>query len=537
LYQGGVVVTASPIATDIGLEILRRGGNAFDAAVAIGFALAVTYPQAGNIGGGGFALLYRADSGEIRSLDFRETAPAASRSDMYLDDNSEVIKRMSLLGAGATGVPGTVAGMYEIWKSFGSLSWYELLAPAINLADTGFIVDEYLAGQFSGYENELRIFDETESQFFRSGNIINSGDRLIQKELSQTLERITIDTLKGFYEGQTAGLIVETMEKYGGYITLDDLSNYRAVWREPLYFDFDSLQIYSMAPPSSGGLMMGMILGLIEPYDFALLNPQSPDYIHIFTEACRLAYAERAVHLGDPDYVENPVEELLHPAYLDSRRELIDLDHAGMSSDIGSGIAEISTESESTTHYSIVDEEGNAISLSYTINTAFGSKLVVGGAGFLLNNEMDDFSIKPGWANVYGLVGGKANEIAPGKRMLSSMSPTIVLKKGKPCLVLGTPGGSKIITAIAQAIIDYARFDLSASDIVKHPRFHHQWLPDTLFLEIGGFDINIKQDLISKGHNIKERYPYCEIEMIYIDDSGMKTGTADPRGGGKVAGY
>lgn len=536
-YQNGAVVTSSPIASEIGLNILKRGGNAFDAAVGVGFALAVCHPEAGNIGGGGFALIYESESGEIRALDFREKAPLAATANMYLDQDSNVIENSSLIGARACGVPGTVAGLYCLWKDYGSLDWYNLLEQAIMLADTGFIVDDYLANSLAYYTEDLKTFPETEAIFVPDDAAPASADRLVQKDLAATIQRIGLDSLKGFYSGKTADLIVETMTKYGGLIDHNDLLSYQAVWRAPLKFSFDSLEVYSMPPPSSGGVILGMILGLIEPYDFYQFTPKSAEYIHLFTEACRLAFAERAVHLADPDFIDNPVAAMLNPLYLDSRRELIDPYHAGNSMEIESGIPRNTHQSESTTHFSIVDRLGNVVSLTYTLNTMFGSHLVVGGAGFLLNSEMDDFSIKPGVPNVWGLTGGRANEIASGKRMLSSMSPTIVTAEGKPILALGSPGGSKIITTVAEAIINMTRFKLNVEQAVNQPRFHHQWFPDTLYLEQGGFDINIMQDLIAKGHIIKERSPYSELQIIYIDGNSMMTAAADPRRNGKACGY
>jgi len=536
-YKNGVVVTSSPIASKIGLEILKQGGNAFDAAVAIAFALAVTYPEAGNIGGGGFALTYNAVTDEIHALDFREKAPIGATVDMFLDSNGFAAENSSLLGSRSAGVPGTVAGLFSLWEKYGSLDWYQLLQPAYKLADTGFILDQYLASSITSFSKELKQFPETKSIFFPKNKTPKGGDRFIQKNLAATIQRIALDSLNGFYSGKTADLIVETMTKYDGLISHDDLSSYKPVWRRPVNFKFDSLDIYSMPPPSSGGVLLGMILKLLEPVDFSIFSPKSPEYIHHFAEACRLAYSERAAHLGDPDFVDNPIDVMLSDDFLDARRELIDENRAGLSIEIESGIPQNFLESESTTHFSIADKFGNLVSLTYTLNTEYGSKLVVGGAGFLLNNEMDDFSIKPGVANVYGLVGGRANEIVPGKRMLSSMTPTIALKNGKPALVLGSPGGSKIITTVAQALVNISRFGLSPEQIVNMPRFHHQWLPDSLYLEEGGFDINIKQALIAKGHNIKERSRYSELMIITINEDGMKTGAADPRRNGSVSGY
>jgi gamma-glutamyltranspeptidase/glutathione hydrolase len=536
-YQHGLVVTSSPIATAAGLNVLKEGGNAFDAAVAVGFALAVCYPRAGNIGGGGFALMYSAETGQVSALDFRETAPAKASRDMYLDNDGDVIPNASLIGAKAAGVPGAVAGLYEIFKRYGSLDWYSLLVPAIRLADTGFVVDGCMEQSLAQNSDILSLFPETRAVFAGNGTTPRSGDRFVQKNLAATLERIALDSTDGFYSGETADLIVSCMEKNGGLIDCDDLQGYRVEWREPIHFIFDSLDVYSMPPPSSGGVILGQILKLIEPYDFYRYSPDSPDYIHLFAEVCRLAYADRAAQLGDPDFTRNPIDELLDPAYLESRRPVINLEAAGNSRDIGSGLPERTEESESTTHFVVADEAGNIVSLTYTINADYGSKLVVEGAGFLLNNEMDDFSIKPGVPNLYGLVGGRANEIAPGKRMLSSMSPTIVMKKGRPILALGSAGGSKIITTVAEAIISCVRFDLSLKRAIEHPRFHHQWLPDTLYLERGGFDINIMQDLISRGHIIKERDPYSDLNAIRIDDNGLMTGAADPRRCGHVDGF
>jgi gamma-glutamyltranspeptidase/glutathione hydrolase len=536
-YENGVVATSSPIATDIGLNILKDGGNAIDAAVAIGFVLAVCRPEAGNIGGGGFALVFFGENNEVAALDFREKAPDKARADMYLDENGNVVANSSLIGARAAGVPGTVAGLFELWKRFGTWEWRRLLEPAIKLADTGFIIDEYLAKSLDKHNASLNIFPETKAVFAGNGNPFKSGDRFVQKDLASTLLRIANDSTDGFYSGQTADLIVQTMQRHGGLIDYSDLAAYRPAWRTPVRFYFDSLEVFCMPLPSSGGVVLGQILKLLEPYNFYKYNPDSPEYIHLFAEACRLAYADRASYLGDPDFIPNPTKALMDPSYIASRRKLINTEHAGSSQTLTGGIPGDNGGSESTTHFSIVDKMGNAVSLTYTINTRFGSRLVVGGAGFLLNNEMDDFSVKPSAPNYYGLVGGKANEIAPGKRMLSSMSPTIVMKEGSPFLVLGSPGGSKIITAVAQAIINFTRFGLNLKQTVKQPRFHHQWLPDTLYLEMGGFDINIIQDLISRGHNIKERNPYSDLQIIHIKNKKLMSGASDPRGNGIAKGY
>ncbi len=536
-YDTGMVASSSPIASEIGCQVLKDGGNAFDAAIAVGFALAVCHPQAGNIGGGGFALMYTADDGTVTALDFRETAPGDASADMYLDADGKVIKDASLLGARAAGVPGTVAGLYELWRQHGTRDWYDLLKPAINLADTGLIISDHLAEMLNAYKKDLAVFSETRAVFLPDGTPPNAGARLLQSDLALTLERIGLDSIDGFYSGHTSDLIVMAMKTHGGSITHDDLLQYAPVWRQPITFTFDSFTVYSMPPPSSGGVMIGEILKLLEPYDFYSYAPDNPEYMHLFVEACRLAYADRAVHLGDPAFVDNPIAMLLDSTYIDSRRKLIDRDRAGVSSEIGSGLPNRYYESESTTHFCVADSAGNVISLTYTINTAFGSKLVVDGGGFLLNNEMDDFAVKPGVANAYGLTGGTANAIAPGKRMLSSMSPTIVMKNDHPVLALGSPGGSKIITTVAQAIINFSRFDLRIGEIVARPRFHHQWMPDTLYLEQGEYDISVIQNLIGRGHLVKERDKYSDLQMIRITDEQLLVGASDPRGGGAVKAY
>jgi gamma-glutamyltranspeptidase/glutathione hydrolase len=527
----------SPLATSVGEKIFAGGGNAADVAVAVGFALAVVYPPAGNLGGGGFALIRDGSSDEITSLDFRETAPAASTEAMYLDSVGEVIPNASTRGARSAGVPGTVAGLHTLWKKHGSLPWADLIAPAIALADSGFVVDSALALEFADNDSDLFSFPETGAIFAHDGRIPQRGDSLIQRDLARSLRMIAKDGPSVFYEGEIATHIVECMERHGGLITADDLASYAPLWRAPLRFTFDSLEVVSMAPPSSGGLVMGEILKLLEPYDFSRWSPFSAEYIHLFCEAARLAYADRAKHLGDPAFYQIP-SGLLDSAYLAGRRSLINRDRAGVSDEISAGDPP-SYESSNTTHFSVADAKGNIVSLTYTLNESFGSFQVVPGAGFLLNNEMDDFSIKPGTANLYGLVGGEANKIAPGKRMLSSMSPTIVLNHGRPVLVLGSPGGSKIITAVAQAIIDFDRFGFSPDEIVRAPRFHHQWQPDLITLEKDSpqFSGDTRQTLERMGHTLTEKSPSTDLHMIAIGPSGLMCPVADWRRGGRVGGY
>jgi len=533
-YRQGVVVTVSPLASEIGKDVLMSGGNTFDAAVAVGFALAVTYPPAGNLGGGGFAVMRYDSTGEIGALDFRETAPIAASRGMFLDSAGEVIENLSTRGALASGVPGTVAGLHALWERYGTRPWQDLVTIAARLADSGFIVDRPLAEMFADYDSSLSAFEETRGAFLPNGEPPKQGERLIQPDLARTLYAIAADGPAGFYAGPTADSIVACMIKYGGLITHADLDGYRPVWRKPLHFTFDSLDVYSMPPPSSGGIIVGQILKLIEPFDFSQMTPRSPEFIHLFCEASRLAFADRSKHLGDPAFFDVP-SSLLDTDYLNERRKLISRDHAGNSADVQPGNPG-KYESDATTHFSICDQAGNMVAITYTLNESFGSGLTVGGAGFLLNNEMDDFAIRPGYANLYGLVGDEANCVEAGKRMLSSMSPTLVLRDNQPFLVLGSAGGSKIITTVAQTIINMTRFGMTPEAAVAAPRIHHQWLPDSLYLEEKGFDKATIQSLSAYGHQVRERPPYGDMELIQIDPIGMMTGAADPRRGGSVAG-
>lgn len=535
-YQNGAVASSAPIASDLGLKVLQDGGNAFDAAVAVGFALAVVHPEAGNIGGGGFALIRDGNTGEIKALDFREKAPQAAFETMYLDEQGNPLENASVLGAKASGVPGTVAGLYDLWEKYGSKDWEELISYAAALADTGFIVDDYLSSSLKRNRESLSIFDQTRDIFYPDGNPPAAGSKLYQEKLSKALYMIAAGGKKGFYESEIADSLVQTMVDNGGLITKEDLLSYQTTWRDPIKFSFDSFTVYSMPLPSSGGIVLGQILKLLEPYDFSLYTTSSPEYIHLFTEASKLAFADRAELLGDPDFVHVNSSYLLSEEYLDNRRALIKKDIATPSSEISSGLVAAPKESDQTTHFSIYDNSGNAVSITYTLNTSYGSKLMVNGFGILLNNEMDDFSIKPGVPNSYGLVGSEANKVEGGKRMLSSMSPTIVLKENKPFLVLGSPGGSKIITTVAKAILDICRFNLSPKETAALPRFHHQWLPDKLYLEKDRFDINQKQTLISFGQNVTEREPYSDLQLLLIDNN-LVTGASDPRNRGTVAGY
>lgn len=533
LWRQGAIATAAPIATDIGLQVLRNGGNAFDAAVAVGFVLSVVYPEAGNIGGGGFALIRNGATGDIRSLDFRETAPSAGSETMYLDEQGEVIEGLSTKGALAAGVPGTVAGLFELWEQHGSMPWQELVLLAVILADTGFIVDDYLSRSLSESRRELDSYESASAIYFPDGAIPQVGDRLIQPDLAATLFAISAEGRDGFYTGEIAKKIETSCLKHGGIITADDLGSYRAIWREPIHFKFDGYDIYSMPPPSSGGLMMGQILKLIEPLDRQSIEPGTAKYIHLFCEASKLAFADRSEHLGDPDFHKLP-NMLLDGIYLDERRQLIDIAKATQSIEIAPGQSPPG-ESEQTTHYSICDSDGNMVAVTYTLNSSYGSKLMVEGAGFLLNNEMDDFSIKPGFANIYGLIGGQANAIAPDKRMLSSMSPTLVLQQGEPFLALGSRGGSKIITTVAQALSELLCYGSTLEETVSRPRFHHQWLPDSLFLEENKFNDDLLRKLTYRGYDIRERTSWGDLQVVMIEN-GLFTAASDPRGGGVADG-
>ncbi len=529
VYEQGAIASASPIATKIGIDIIESGGNAIDAAIAVGFALAVVHPEAGNIGGGGFALVRQGEKNEIRALDFREKAPGAATETMYLDDDGAVIEQLSTVGAQAVGVPGTVAGLYSLWQEYGTMEWDALVLPAAQLADSGFIVDDYFHRSLTKYKERLSQFSETAELFFADGITPSVDDNFIQKDLAGTLYLIAAEGRDGFYTGSNADLIVAAMQKHGGLIDSADLADYTTKWRSPLHFEFDGFDFYSMPSPSSGGIVMGQILKLLEPFELSGSHIASGEFLHLFSEACRVAYADRAAHLGDPDYYDVP-ENLLDAKYISRRRELIDRDHATPSEDIHAG--NVGTkESNETTHYSVVDASGNMVAVTYTINSSFGSKLVVDGGGYFLNNEMDDFSVKSGVPNLYGLVGSEANKIEPGKRMLSSMAPTLVLKNNDPYLILGSKGGSQIISSLAAVILGMERFGLAPAEALAFPRFHHQWRPDRILLEEDSFNITVVQDLIRRGHDVEQDRTYSEIHLIKISD-GLMIPVCDPRSRG-----
>jgi len=528
-----MVVSAHPIASEIGKKILLKGGNAVDAAVAVQFALAVVYPVAGNIGGGGF-MIYRAADGEVASLDFREMAPIASSRDMYLDEKGDVIPGLSLNGHLASGIPGSVAGMFAAHERYGKLEIAELIQPAIEVARDGFAVTSLQADRLNNFKERFEK-NNLHRPVFVKDTPWKAGDQLVQTDLSQTLLRIALSGPAGFYRGKTAELIVAEMKKGGGIISLEDLDNYKIKWRRPLLMNYKNYTLTTMPPPSSGGACMAQILGILKEYDLSQYDFHSPEAIHLIAEAERRAYADRTEHLGDSDFYDVPLEELLDAEYIKSRGTNIDVTKASKSTDIFAG--EPRKESEETTHFSIVDKDGNAVSITTTINSGYGSKTVVEGAGFLLNNEMDDFSAKPGVPNLFGLIGKEANAIQPGKRMLSSMTPTIITKEGNLDLVVGTPGGSTIITSVVQVFLNISEFGLSTYDAVQKPRFHHQWLPDQIYHEKGAFDEATIAKLESMGHVVKERGTIGKVEAIRILPDGSLEGVADQRGDDSVSGY
>ncbi|MDG2503679.1 MAG: gamma-glutamyltransferase [Flavobacteriaceae bacterium] len=523
----GAVVSAREEASAIGVEIMKKGGSAFDAMIATDLALTVCYPNAGNIAGGGF-LVYRTNQGVKGSLDFREKAPLAADANMYLDAEGNVIPKISTLGGLAVGVPGTVAGLFEIHQKFGTLAWEDLVQPAINLARNGYVVTEKQYKSFEGKKEDFIVVNGTET-FYAQG--FKAGDLVKNEALAVTLEHIAKKGKAGFYEGPVADALIQRVQSTGGIITHEDLLSYKPVWRDPVNFKYKDLSIYTMAPPSSGGICLGQIMKMIEPYNVGQYRQNSMEAIQVIVEAERRSYADRSLYLGDPDFVNIPQDSLLDVSYLNERMEYFSFENATKSSEINPGTI-VWEESEETTHYSIVDPMGNAVAVTTTLNGSYGSKVFVEEGGYFLNNEMDDFSSKPGVPNMFGLIGGKANAIAPQKRMLSAMTPTIVERNGKLAMVVGTPGGSTIITSVLQTLLNVFEYNMDIQTAVSTPRFHHQWLPDVVIFEPNLFSQSLMDSLQKKGYDIKEQYSRIigRVDAILIsEDMSLSTG-ADPRG-------
>jgi len=536
VYQPAVV-SARKEATQIGLEIMKNGGNAYDAMIATHLALAVVHPTAGNIGGGGF-FVYKDQDGTSGTLDFREMAPGSAYKDMYLDIDGNVIPDMSTLGGASVGVPGSISAIFEIHSKFGSLPIEELFKPAIDLAKDGFVVTKKQSNSLTG---KLEDFIKINGEKSLYSKRYFEGDTIKNIKFAETLKKISEFGPEAFYEGEIAEMIVRDVKKSGGIMTIDDLKNYKSVWRDPVKFKYKDLEIISMSLPSSGGILIGQILKSIEDYDIKSFGHNSVEAVQLMVELERRAYADRSHFMGDPDFMNLPVYELIDKEYVNERMKNFSWDKATPSSEVKHGNI-IINESDETTHYSIIDKYGNSVSVTTTLNNSYGSKVFVEEGGFFLNNEMDDFSSKPGYPNFYGLIGSEANSIKAGKRMLSSMTPTIVLKNNKPSLIVGTPGGSTIITSVLQTILNVYEFDMDVQDAVNAPRFHHQWLPDVVIFEEGSLD-KVKDSILkSKNYfvislpiqmetgGMSPRSSIGAVDAIFIDENGKVSTGADFRG-------
>jgi len=533
-FNKAAVVTAHPLASKVGVDILKMGGNAIDAAVAVQFALAVVYPNAGNIGGGGF-MVYRSSKGEINALDFREKSPEKGHANMYLDKQGNVIEDLSVYGHLSAGVPGSVDGMVEAHKKYGKLDWKTLLNPAIALAEKGFPITKQQAEEFNEYKESFQKYNPSGAPILKTTSW-KKGDLFQQQELANTIRRIADQGRDGFYKGITADLIVKEMHKGNGIISYNDLENYKAVWRQPVTGYYRGHKIICMAPPSSGGPALVALLQSVAQYPLGKWGFQSDSAIRVMVEAERRIYADRAKYLGDPDFIRVPVKELTDSIFNSERLKAVNLTKATASSDVKAAKFP-GYESEETTHFNIVDSEGNAVSITTTLNNSYGSRVFVSGAGFILNDEMDDFSVKPGVPNIYGLVGGKANAIEPNKRMLSSMTPTIVEKDGKLFMVVGTPGGSTIMTSVFQTIVNVIDYQQNAQQSVSSPRFHHQWLPDQIDVEKNAITPEVRKSLENAGYKISPRGNIGRVENIIILPNGKLQTGADPRGDDTASGF
>ncbi len=535
--KNGMVVSRSTLASQVGIEVMQQGGNAVDAAVATAFALAVTYPSAGNIGGGGFAVV-RLASGGVVTLDHREVAPRDSHRDMFLDENGNIIRGLSTRSHLATGVPGSVDGLLTLLEAYGNLSRQEVMAPAIRLASKGFPLTYDLAQQFKRQLKHMRIYPASMKKFSRDGKAYEAGDIWMQKDLAATFKRISKEGRDGFYRGKTARKIIAEMQRGAGIISYKDLANYRSQWREPVRGTYKGYEVWGMTPPSSGGLLIQQMLNMLEPYDLGSLGWGSAAAVHLMVEAARRAYADRAEYLGDPDFYEIPAAMLIDKNYAQQRFADFNSEQASDSNLIGAG--EWYLEGEDTTHFSVMDAQGMMVAFTTTLNSSYGNKIVVPGTGILLNNEMDDFAIKLNAPNQFGLIGREANAVAPGKRMLSSMSPTLVTQNNQPVLITGSPGGSTIITTTLQVILNVIDHKMNIEDAVSLPRVHHQWKPDVILYERYALSPDTLSLLHEMGHqtSLQKRYSrgIGDANSILFQD-GLMYGIKDPRGGGIAVSY
>jgi gamma-glutamyltranspeptidase/glutathione hydrolase len=537
--KSAMVSVQEAVAAEVGLQVLKDGGNAVDAGVAVALALAVTLPRAGNLGGGGFMMVHDAETGETRAIDYREMAPASATRDMYLDADGNADSTLSRFHGLAVGVPGTVAGMQLALETYGTMTLEQAAAPAIRLAEDGILVTADLADSLKALEKRMKTWPATAAIFYKEdGSFYEPGDVLKQPDLAATLKKIAAEGPDGFYRGEVAEKIAASVQEAGGSMTVEDLANYRAVIRAPVTGTYRGHEIVSMPPPSSGGTHIIQILNVMEGYPIGFLGHNSSDTIHLMAEAMKRAYADRSEYLGDPDFVDVPVKALTSKDYAAKIRDGISLNRATPSATIKPGKL-APYESDQTTHFSIVDKDGNAVSNTYTLNFSYGSGMTAAGTGVLLNNEMDDFSAKPGVPNAYGLIGGEANAVEPGKRPLSSMSPTIVLKDGKPFLVTGSPGGSRIITTTLQVISNMIDHGMNVAEATHAARIHHQWLPDEIRVEDGGLSRDTVAALEAKGHTIAVKSVMGSTQSIHVDtDKGLLLGASDPRRtGSATVGY